>query len=68
MEEQTLITMRLVYAEVADLVAIECRVAGMQAMNQSREDQGYAQAYGEGSFFEEAEKAEAIHKRLKGDG
>lgn len=68
MDQQTLIQMRRIYAEVAGLVAIEARVAGMQAENQGREPRGEALAYNDQCFFEEAEKADAIRQALLGDG
>lgn len=68
MDRQTLIQMRRIYAEVAGLVAIEARVAGMVAENQGRQSRGEALAYDDQYFFEEAEKADAIRQALLGGG
>lgn len=56
--------MQRIYVEVAKLVAIEARVAAMQAMNQARESRGEAMAYGEECFFEQAGKAAEVSARI----
>lgn len=64
MNAVTVNRMNLIYREVARLVAIEARVAAMQAMNETRMSRGESHAYGEASFFEESEKADHVTERL----
>lgn len=45
---------------LAMIAASQARIAGMQAENQSRQNQGYALAYDVDAFFDEATGLEQI--------
>ena len=45
---------------LALIAAAQARIAGMQAENQSRQNQGYSLAYGDDAFFTEAIYLEQI--------
>lgn len=54
------------YLHIAQLVAIETRVAAMQAENDARSRRGEAQAYAEGSFECAAQDAEEVGRKIAG--
>lgn len=49
---------------LALIAAAQARIAGMQAENHSRQNQGYSLAYGEDAFFTEASHLDQIAEQV----